>query len=165
LIFLKPVVGHMVVYDLICAQGHRFEGWFENLKDLSAQLAGHLLVCPVCGNAQVSRRPSTFGVVKAGREERDERVEEKPAESSPPAPVSALHLVKKWAEFSRHLEREFDDVGQNFAEEALKMHYGVTKRRGIRGLSTETQEAMLRKEGIDFFKVPLLARKNHPSTN
>jgi len=151
----------MIVYDLICARGHRFEGWFDNLQDLSAQLAGHLLVCPVCGDGQVSRRPSTFGLVKAGR------TEEKPVESPPSAPVpaAALEILQHLAEFSQRLEREFDDVGHSFADEALKMHYGVAKRRGIRGLSTEAQEEMLRKEGIEFLKVPMLTRKNHTSTN
>jgi len=151
----------MVVYDLICAQGHNFEGWFDNLQDLSAQLAGHLLICPVCGDGQVSRRPSTFGLVKSGR------AEEKPAENptSEPIPTGALEMFQKWAEFSQRLEREFDDVGHGFADEALKMHYGVARRRGIRGLSTEAQEEVLRKEGIEFFKVPMLARKNHTSTN
>jgi hypothetical protein len=151
----------MVVYDLICARGHRFEGWFDNLNDLSSQLADHILVCPICGNGQVSRRPSTFGLVKAGR------TEEKPAENSPSPSVkpSTLEILHRWAEFSQRLERELDDVGHGFADEALKMHYGVTKRRGIRGLSTEAQEEMLRKEGIEFFKVPLLARKAHTSTN
>lgn len=151
----------MVIYDLTCAQGHTFEGWFDNLQDLSAQLADHLLICPVCGDGRVSRKPSTFGVVKAGR------LEEKPAENQPPPPIPdmALEVFQRWAEFSRRLEREFDDVGHGFADEALKMHYGVAKRRSIRGLSTETQEETLRKEGIEFFKVPVLSRKNHTSTN
>jgi len=150
----------MVVYDLICARGHRFEGWFDNLKDLSDQLSAHILVCPICGDGQVSRRPSTFGLVKSGR------TEEKPAETPPPSvPASMLEMFQKWAEFSQRLERDFDDVGHGFADEALKMHYGVAKRRGIRGLSTESQEEMLRKEGIEFLKVPLLTRKTHTTTN
>jgi hypothetical protein len=151
----------MVVYDLICAQGHRFEGWFDNLKALSTQLANHLLTCPVCGDGEVSRRPSTFGLVKAGK------TEEKSSENPPAQPklAEAMEMFHKWAEFSHRLEREFDDVGQRFADEALKMHYGVSKRRGIRGLSTESQEEMLRKEGVDFFKVPMLTRKNFTSTN
>ncbi|MCL2029327.1 MAG: DUF1178 family protein [Deltaproteobacteria bacterium] len=149
----------MVVYDLICALGHCFEGWFDNLDDLSAQLDARHLVCPVCGNGRINRRPSTFGLVKAGR------AAEKQVESQPPNPAGPQEMLQKWAEFSQRLEREFDDVGQRFAEEALKMHYGVAERRGIRGLSTETQEEMLRKEGVEFFKVPLLARKNHSSTN
>ena len=149
------------MYDLICAQGHSFEGWFDSLQDLSIQLADSLLVCPVCGDGQVSRKPSTFGLVKTGR------TEEKPAENQPALsiPATALEIFQKWAEFSQRLEREFDDVGHSFTDEALKMHYGVAKRRSIRGLSTESQEKMLRKEGIDFFKVPVLARKNHSPTN
>ena len=152
----------MVVYDLSCSRGHRFEGWFTDLKDLSGQLTRRLLVCPICGDERISRRPSTFGLVKTGRPETP--ANDKPAPAAPPL-AATLEMFQKWAEFSQRLEREFDDVGQRFADEALKMHYGVTKRRSIRGLSTESQEEMLKKEGISFFKVPVLARKNHPSTN
>ncbi len=147
----------MVVYDLICSQGHRFEGWFTSLDELEDQLRAHLLSCPVCGDETISRRPSTFGVVKSGR-----------AEATPPAPVETgaenpLEFLRRWRDFSARMEKEYDDVGSRFTEEALKMHYGVTGRRNIRGLSTDTQEEMLRKEGVDFFKIPLLTRK-HPST-
>jgi len=159
--YLTEQVVAMVIYDLICARGHSFEGWFDNLQDLSAQLADHRLSCPVCGDGQISRRPSTFGLVKAGR------TEEKPVENQPPLsiPSEALEMFQKLAEFSQRLEREFDDVGHGFTDEALRMHYGVAKRRSIRGLSTESQEQILRKEGIDFFKIPVLARKSHSPTN
>ncbi len=152
----------MVVYDLICSQGHHFEGWFANLEDLERQLAERLLSCPVCGDENLSRKPSTFGLVKSsGRPE--------PDPPTPPAgapdPRHIRELLRQWETMSRQLEKEYDDVGSNFADEALKMHYGISDRRNIRGLSTDTQEDMLRKEGIEFFKVPLLARKNTPSTN
>ena len=155
----------MVVYDLACSRGHSFEGWFKDLKDLSAQIARRLLTCPICGDEQIHRRPSTFGLVRtAGRPEASPA--DKPAEDAAPSAAAAtLEMFQRWAEFSQRLEREFDDVGRHFADEALKMHYGVSKRRGIRGLSTAPQEEMLRKEGIEFFKVPLLTRKNYPSTN
>lgn len=147
----------MVVYDLICSQGHRFEGWFTGLDDLEDQLGARLIACPVCGDEAISRRPSTFGVVKSGR-----------VEAPAPAPAEAgaenpLEFVRRWREFSARMEKEFDDVGPKFAEEALKMHYGVADRRNIRGLSTDTQEEMLRKEGVDFFKIPLLTRKQPPT--
>ena len=148
----------MVVYDLICAQGHNFEGWFNDLDDLDRQIHTRALVCPVCGDEDISRRPSTFGLVKSGR------VEEKIV----PAPAPALpveELYRRWEEISGRLEKDYVDVGSNFADEALKMHYGAADRRNIRGQSTESQEELLRKEGVEFFKVPLLSRKNTPTTN
>jgi hypothetical protein len=151
----------MVVYDLICSRGHRFEGWFAGLDDLEKQLGKRLVACPVCGDEAVNRRPSTFGVVKSGRAE----APAPPAEGNGGgtaeggAAEGPLAFFQRWREFSAHLEKEFDDVGSKFAEEALKMHYGVTDRRNIRGMSTDRQEEMLRKEGVDFLKVPLLVRK------
>jgi len=148
----------MVVYDLICSQGHRFEGWFKDLEDLEKQLAGNMLACPVCNDDKINRLPSTFGLVKSGRSE----VAAPPSEMS--APMAQLQeIMKRLNEISGRLEKDFDDVGSNFADEALRMHYGVSSRRNIRGLSTTAQEDMLRREGVDFFKVPML-RKTPQST-
>jgi hypothetical protein len=38
------------------------------------------------------------------------------------------------------------------------MHYGVTTPRNIRGSSTEVEEETLRKEGIEFIKLPIPVR-------
>lgn len=148
----------MVIYDLICSQGHHFEGWFNDLEDLEFQLRDRGLVCPVCGDEEISRKPSTFGLVKSGR------VEEKP-DAPPEQPMSLEEMYRRWESISSQLEKNFVDVGSDFADEALKMHYGAADRRNIRGQSTESQEETLRKEGVEFFKVPLLSRKNTPSTN
>jgi len=151
----------MVVYDLICAQGHQFEGWFSDLEDLERQLTTNDLVCPVCGDPTINRRPSTFGLVKSTRSEN----EGPPPAEAGPRQISMKELIRQWEEVSRRLENEYDDVGANFSEEALKMHYGVIDRRNIRGMSTENQESLLRKEGVEFYKVPMLTRKNDSSTN
>lgn len=152
----------MLVYDLICSRGHRFEGWFQGLDDLESQLASRMLTCPVCNDESISRLPSTFGLVKSGRSE----AEEPKAEQQPAAPMAQLQdIIRRWSEISSRLEKEFDDVGSDFADEALKMHYGVTSRRNIRGLSTETQEETLRREGVEFFKVPMFRKNPHSTEN
>ncbi len=148
----------MLVYDLICSQGHQFEGWFNDLADLTDQLEQNLILCPVCGDENILRRPSTFGVVKSNRSANlpIQAMADKP----PAAPQPSLNeLATRLAELSTRFEKEYDDVGSRFSEEALKMHYGVTERRNIRGQSTEAQEETLRKEGVEYFKVPFLSRK------
>ncbi len=55
------------------------------------------------------------------------------------------------------VEKNFDDVGCDFAKEALKIHYGVEEPRNIRGVSTKEEEKMLKEEGIDFLKIPMPA--------
>jgi len=145
----------MLIYDFICSQGHQFEGWFANLEDMEAQLAARALSCPVCGNENISRKPSTFGLMRSSRPG-------SPAEeSAPPADPQTQfqEFIRGWEEASGRLTRDFEDVGSSFTEEALKMHYGVAAPRNIRGQSTDSQEEMLRKEGVEFVKVPLLSRK------
>ena len=62
------------------------------------------------------------------------------------------------------VEKNFDDVGCDFAKEALKIHYGVTEARNIRGVSTKEEEQVLKKEGIQFFKIPLPAEPDKDSS-
>ena len=131
----------MIVYDLQCANGHTFEGWFEDRNAYEDQGRKKLIVCPVCSDTSVVAVPSTFSI-KAGptsSEKKDDKPEDRPR-------------VEKTIEF---LEKNFEDVGANFAPEALKMHYNVTEKRNIRGTTTEAEEKMLKQEGIEFFKLPI----------
>lgn len=134
----------MIAYDLKCAQGHTFEGWFDDHDAFAEQQARGLVACPVCDDASVVRIPSTFAIrtpAGGGHEEADQQ--------------------KAMAALGRHIASfvrdHFDDVGSQFATEALKMHYGVTEPRNIRGVSTPQEEKTLREEGIDFLKVPVPA--------
>ncbi|MDR1487111.1 MAG: DUF1178 family protein [Deltaproteobacteria bacterium] len=147
----------MVVFDLMCLNGHQFEGWFANLADLEEQIKKKLLPCPVCGVDNVVRRPSTFGLVKSRVAESNER----PTESSadPDNKELMLKALNQMKVLTQTLESEFADVGANFSNEALKMHFGVTPKRNIRGLSTFDEEEVMKKEGVEFFKVPMLVRK------
>ncbi|MBI4797622.1 MAG: DUF1178 family protein [Desulfarculus sp.] len=127
----------MVVYDLQCAQGHAFEGWFEGLEDLEGQIRARLITCPVCGLSKVQRVPSGFGIARRRGVEPDHEV--------------AARLLGR--ALQRYLRENFDDVGAGFAKEALKIHYGVSEARNIRGVSTPQEEEVLKSEGVSFFKV------------
>jgi hypothetical protein len=131
----------MIVYDLQCANGHTFEGWFEDRNAYEDQGRKKLIVCPVCSDTSVVAVPSTFNI-KAGPTS-SQKKDDKPEDRA---------TVEKTIEF---LEKNFEDVGANFAPEALKMHYNVTEKRNIRGTTTEAQEKMLKQEGIEFFKLPI----------
>jgi len=128
----------MIIYDLQCANEHRFEGWFEHEQEYEKQRAGRQIACPLCGDTAVSRMPSAFAI--------------KAAPKKPTAAVDTAELTRRVADY---VEKNFDDVGSNFAREALKMHYGVIEPRNIRGSSTDQEEKLLEKEGIEYFKLPL----------
>lgn len=139
----KIVLGFyvMIVYDLQCANGHTFEGWFEDRKAYEDQGRKKLIVCPVCSDTSVAAVPSVFSI-KTGLTS-SEKEDDKPENRA---------TVEMAMEF---LENNFEDVGASFAPEALKMHYNVTEKRNIRGTSTEAEEEMLKQEGIKFFKLPI----------
>ena len=134
----------MIVYDLQCVNGHRFEGWFEDEKTYKQQDRNELIACPLCNVTAVSRIPSTFGI-----------------KSSAPVPASPTSVPtdSELAEFGRRMtdfiEKNFDNVGCDFTKEALKIHYGVTEPRNIRGTSTPDEEKVLKEEGIEFVKIPI----------
>jgi hypothetical protein len=133
----------MIAYDLQCVNGHAFEGWFEDSEAYLAQKKKGLIACPICNDIAVSRIPSTFAIKS----------------SAVPRNVSLQdeNLKKIGKEIVDFIEKNFDDVGCDFAKEALKIHYGVEQPRNIRGVSTKQEEKMLKEEGVEFLKIPMPA--------
>ncbi len=133
----------MIAYDLQCTNRHTFEGWFEDRQAYLGQKKKNLIACPVCNDTSVDIVPSTFAIKSA--------LSSKPQQISPDE--DALQkLGEKAIDF---VKKNFDDVGCDFAKEALKMHYGASEPRNIRGVSTKDEEKTLKDEGIQFFKIPI----------
>ena len=131
----------MIAYDLQCVDGHSFEGWFEDRKAYEAQKKKALIACPVCNSTSIARVSSTFAIKSSN-----------PLKEFSDQQADLENIGKKIVDF---VEKNFDDVGSDFAKEALKMHYGVSKTRNIRGVSTKEEEKTLKEEGVQFFKVPM----------
>ncbi len=135
----------MIAYDLQCTAGHTFEGWFEDRKAYIDQHKRGLIACPVCNDTSVEIIPSTFAI-KSSQVSR-------PKPRQPAPEKDGLDEIAKQA--IDFVEKNFDDVGCDFAKEALKIHYGASEPRNIRGVSTKEEEKTLQEEGIQFFKIPL----------
>lgn len=131
----------MIAYDLQCSSGHSFEGWFEDGKAYDDQKKRGLVTCPVCNDTSVSRVPSTFAI--------------KASQNPVNFPAKQAGLDKIGRKIVDFVQKNFDDVGCDFAKEALKIHYGAVEPRNIRGISTKEEEKTLEEEGIEFFKIPL----------
>ena len=129
----------MIAYDLKCDQGHLFEGWFEDAAAFETQQADGLVTCPVCDSANVTRQLSTFAIKTS-------------SETAAARPKIDFEAIGR--RIVNYVQKNFDDVGADFATEALKIHYGASEPRNIRGVSTDKEEKMLREEGVTFFKFP-----------
>ncbi len=156
----------MLVVDLCCDQGHRFEGWFGSADDLASQQARGLLTCPVCGSEQVQRLPSAVHINRGvSRQALPSKAESPVAEvpsSAPPIDeemsrthAALVQMQKLWLEAARHVVENTEDVGAEFAREARKIHHGDAPERGIRGQATTEERQALAEEGIDVFSMPL----------
>ena len=58
--------------------------------------------------------------------------------------------------FHQYIDKNFEDVGNKFAEVALKIHYGEEEKRNIKGTTTPQEEDNLKEEGVQFIKIPFL---------
>ena len=132
----------MIAFDLACHKGHQFEGWFEDGKAYEDQNKKGLISCPICNDTSVSKVLSTFAI-------------KKPIQLPGKIKDETAAVAQTAQKIVEYVEKNFDDVGAEFTKEALKIHYGVTEPRNIRGVSTKEEEKVLKKEGIQFFKVPL----------
>jgi hypothetical protein len=161
----------MIVYDLKCRKDHVFEAWFPDSASFSAQAEAGKVVCPVCGSKKVSKALMAPAVLKGKGADAPAAPGQDSAEAAPrdraAASPAALADSEKAGELRRllrelrdHVEKNCDYVGENFAEEARKIHYGETDPRGIYGETSETEAKELQDEGIEVARVPWLPREN-----
>ncbi len=147
----------MKVLDLRCSHGHGFEGWFASNEAFEGQLADGLVECPVCADTRIVKLLSAprlnLGNAKAPAE-----TAASPAPAAPSAQVPAESSPEaRWMRAVREVLAKTEDVGDRFADEARKMHYGETEERGIRGQATREQTEALLDEGIPVMPLPIPA--------
>ena len=139
----------MIVFDLLCGGGHRFEGWFSSAEDYSRQKGRGLLSCPSCGIESVERVPSATRF-NAGAE--------LPAAQKPAQPEAKDALAQAQILYSHMLDeilRKTEDVGDAFPAEARRIHYEETARRSIRGRASKAEHDALVEEGVPVARIPI----------
>lgn len=154
----------MILFDLNCDEGHRFEAWFRNGASFDEQAAAGAIVCPSCGGTQVSKAPMAPHITRATRRSESsapEQGHDNSADSPPATPESVARRVRGELEaLRRHVETSCDYVGSEFAEEARRIHYGEAGPRNIYGETSERQAQEMESEGIEFRRIPWPSRGN-----
>lgn len=144
----------MKIFDLQCASGHTFEGWFSSEDDFQEQQDGGLLSCPLCSVTDVIRIPSAPRLNLGATPTRTPAAQTT-AHGKDVAAIPAAQLQKAWLLAVREVMAHTEDVGERFAEEARRMHYGEADERGIRGEATREQTRELLEEGIPVMALPV----------
>ena len=139
----------MIVFNLGCANNHRFEGWFASNEDFERQSESRLVTCPLCGNANVSRLPHAPHIGTGSKE--------RPSATAAPAqPQQQYANVGKdlLARMVEQVLENTEDVGSDFPDEARRIHYQETEQRQIRGTASRDEVTELRDEGIEVVSLP-----------
>ncbi len=129
----------MIIFDLKCMNNHTFEGWFEGRTEFESEKESGRLACPICADQEIGIVP-TGGHYSKGQGRKGSQT------------PSGDSLVKVMTDY---FEKNFDNVGKKFAQEAIKMHFGETDLRNIRGTVTDEEEKELNEEGVEFIKIPI----------
>ena len=163
----------MIVYDLTCAIGHRFESWFKSAAAFEAQQQEGVVSCPLCGNRDIGKAPMAPRITRGAKAPASSAgdgdaagKQDAPASpeggnggaaaggSVPPAMIEMLRQVR------RHIESNCDYVGNAFAEEARRIFYGEASPRHIYGEASAEEAAALQEEGIETQRIPWLPRRD-----
>lgn len=145
----------MKVFNLRCAAGHGFEGWFGSEDDWVSQQARGLVECPLCGDHGVERVPSAPRLNLSGAKAADTAAVPAPATAAAPMTPERAGVEALWLQAVRHVMARTEDVGDRFAEEARRIHHGEVEERGIRGRSSPEELQSLQDEGIEVFALPV----------
>lgn len=166
----------MILYRLRCSKGHEFESWFKDSKTYERQEKKSLVGCAVCGDAKVTRAIMAPRLGTKGNKTKTGAPEPVSAPPAPPAPspdqvqaqqtMAALarqmpkELREALVKVRAEVEKNCEHVGDKFAEEARKIHYGESDKRGIYGETTDEEAEALAEEGIEFGRLPWIPRGN-----
>jgi hypothetical protein len=138
----------MIRYALACDQGHDFEAWFSASADFDEQSKRGLLACPVCGSEAVGKQIMAPAVASRGSAGEGAR-----------APAMQAMMMEAMGKVRRHVEDNFDYVGDKFAAEARSIHEGKSEERGIYGEATSGEVKALVADGVPVAPLPPPAPK------
>lgn len=138
----------MIVFELKCGTGHTFEAWFRDGAAYDAQAEERSIACPQCGDLDVSKAPMAPRIGRSDRVGEDKRRE------------AQAEAARQLTELRSSIEKNCDYVGDRFAEEARRIHYGEVDPRGIYGETTAEEARELREEGVEYHQVPWLPRSD-----
>jgi hypothetical protein len=153
----------MIVFDLHCEHGHRFEGWFKSSSDYEDQKARGFVTCPECGTAVISKAPMAPAVPVKGNTKPDLTPVPQPPQAAPSAPKSVSNaplpaeVQKAMEALAKAQAKALENstyVGQDFAKEAREMHYGERDAEVIHGQASLEEAKELVDEGVPVAPLP-----------
>ncbi len=142
----------MIKYSLICKQQHAFEGWFSNSADFDKQKKRGLVTCPFCDTPSIEKSL----MAPAVSTQKSMVPNETEAVTNAPVTKEYSDAINKIREIRDQVQANSENVGNNFPEEARKIHYGEAEKRGIYGEASPDDVKELVEEGVEIVPLPVL---------
>jgi hypothetical protein len=168
----------MIRYALACENGHGFDSWFRDSASFDDLAGKGLVSCPQCGAAKVRKQIMSPSVARTDRDHSSPKAE--PVNSAPQAeeisspqpaagtsgPVALLgEREKAFRDLLKavrdHVLATAENVGPRFAEEARRMHEGLSEFKAIYGEASVEEARALAEEGIDAIPLPMSPSKQN----
>jgi len=134
----------MIRYALVCDRGHSFEAWFGSSRNYDEQAEAHTVVCPDCGSTHIDKAPMAPFVAR------------RRAGSERPRAAERRQAYAMLRQLREEITANSDDVGEQFPEEARKIHFDEAPARSIHGQATLEEAKELSEEGIPICPLPPL---------
>ena len=137
----------MIKYNLECECGKKFESWFLSSVEYDDLRKKDLINCIYCNSISVKKTVMAPNLTtKTNKIIQKTKTEKK--------------IKKQLLEFRRFVEKNYKNVGTDFAKEARAIHYDEKTSKGIYGnVSPEETEDLL-EEGIDIATIPWVKPEN-----
>lgn len=141
----------MILFDLQCASGHVFEGWFPSGEAYGKQARRGQVSCPVCGTAKVKKAPMAPKTGRAAARDGGGRAEAR----------AQGRILKAMRELRKAVEENSEYVGNRFPEEARSIHLGEARARSIHGEASRKEAKELQDEGVPVCRIPWVPRADN----
>jgi hypothetical protein len=147
----------MIVFDLLCDNGHGFEGWFGSSDDFAAQQGRGLVTCPQCGSGVVGKAPMAPSVGRKGNQiaaSSSPRGTDTRQVANAPMPPQVVAAMRELAAAQARALEGSTWVGEKFVEQSRAMHYGERDHAPIHGQATIAEAKALAEEGVPVAALP-----------
>jgi len=138
----------MIKFNLICKCGKTFESWFASSKDFASLSKKKIVRYINCNSTSVKKSIMSPNLVTKSNKKTDVQ-------------DSAKKIKKELLKFKKYIEKNCENVGDNFAQEARNIHYDNKKLKSIYGRATTEEENELQEEGIDIATIPWIDRSEN----
>lgn len=167
----------MIKFTLICRNDHEFEAWFGSSTEYDRQNAAGLVNCVICDDGNISKALMAPNLGAKGNKTQASTAIQQTSDAQNIQPSAqagyvatqsdqknlaekAAALITQMRAMQKQIENNFDNVGDDFAETARRIHYGEEDTRGIYGNASNEDVEELIDEGIDIFALPELPKDN-----